>query len=128
MLVKMFMEFIGIMGTLIVCLSILPQCIKTYRTKSAKDLSTAYLSILMVGLILLTFYSVYRDVPVFVYGNILSMVSVAVLIILKRRYYRNNVYVFNREIVHHKERRKNHVSDDNAFTGYGESREYVQKS
>lgn len=123
----MFMEFIGIMGTLIVCLSILPQCIKTYRTKSAKDLSTAYLSILMVGLILLTFYSVYRDVPVFVYGNILSMVSVAVLIILKRRYYRNNVYIFNREIVHHKERRNNHVSDDNAFTGYGKSREYVQK-
>ena len=127
MLVKMFMEFIGIMGTLIVCLSILPQCIKTYRTKSAKDLSTAYLSILMVGLILLTFYSVYRDVPVFVYGNILSMVSVAVLIILKRRYYRNNVYVFNRKFVHYKERRKNDVTDDNAFTGYGKSRINVQK-
>lgn len=79
-------EFLGITGSLIICASIIPQVIKTYRTKSARDLSITYLSTLMIGIILLTIYSIHIRDLVFIFGNTLSMLSVSLLMILWRRY------------------------------------------
>jgi MtN3 and saliva related transmembrane protein len=87
MSIKIVMEFLGITGSLIICGSIIPQVIKTYKTKSARDLSIAYLMTLMTGLILLTVYSIYISDPVFIFGNVLSMLSIGILIGLWRRYY-----------------------------------------
>ena len=128
MIIKFVFEILGVLGSLIVCGSVIPQVIRTYHTKSARDLSITYLITLMLGVTLLTVYSFYLGDTVFIFGNTLSLISIGVLIILKRRYHRNNVYIFNRKTVHYKERRNNHVRNDDAFTGYGESREYVQKS
>jgi len=127
MSVKFIFESLGVLGSLIICGSVIPQVVRTYKTKSAKDLSIVYLIILMLGIVLLITYSVYVRDTVFILGNTLSLISVGVLIILKRRYHHNNVYIFNRKFVHYNERRNHHVTDDNAFTGYGKSREYVQK-
>ena len=127
MSVKFIFESLGVLGSLIICGSVIPQLVRTYKTKSARDLSITYLSTLMTGIVLLTIYSIYIGDTVFILGNTLSLISVGVLIGLWKRYHRNNVYIFNRKFVHYKERRKNHVTDDNAFTGYGKSREYVQK-
>lgn len=91
MLVKMAMEFVGITGTLIICLSILPQVIKVYKTKSARDLSITYLSGLMTGLVLLVIYSFYVGNKIFIFGNVLSLLSVALLIMLRKRYYKNGL-------------------------------------
>jgi len=91
MLVKMAMEFVGITGTLIICLSILPQVIKVYKTKSARDLSITYLSGLMTGLILLVIYSFYVGNKIFIFGNVLSLLSVLLLIILRKKYYKNGL-------------------------------------
>jgi len=79
-------EFLGITGSLIICASIIPQVIKTYRTKSARDLSITYLSTLMIGIILLTIYSIHIRDLVFIFGNTLSMLSVSLLMILWKRY------------------------------------------
>ena len=79
MSVKIAMEFLGIIGSLIICGSIIPQVIKTYRTKSARDLSITYLTTLMIGIILLTIYSIYISDPVFIFGNVLSLLSVVIL-------------------------------------------------
>lgn len=127
MSVKFIFESLGVLGSLIICGSVIPQVVRTYKTKSAKDLSIAYLIILMLGIVLLITYSVYVRDTVFILGNTLSLISVGVLIGLWNRYHRRNVYIFNRKFVHYKERRNHHVTDDNAFTGYGKSREYVQK-
>jgi len=124
---KIIFEFLGVLGSLIICASIIPQLIKTYRTKSAKDISISYLVTLMLGVVLLMVYSIYVRDTVFILGNALTLISIGVLIGLWRRYHRNNVYIFNRKFVHYKERRKNDVTDDNAFTGYGKSRINVQK-
>jgi MtN3 and saliva related transmembrane protein len=86
MFVQTVFEFLGIAGSLIICGSVIPQVIKTYRTKSARDLSITYLMTLMAGIILLTIYSVYIRDLVFIFGNILSMLSVGILMILWRRY------------------------------------------
>jgi MtN3 and saliva related transmembrane protein len=60
--------------------------IKTYRTKSARDLSITYLLALMTGIILLMIYSIYIGDMVFIFGNTLSMLSVSLLMILWKRY------------------------------------------
>ena len=89
MSVKIVMEFLGVTGSLIICGSVIPQVIKTYRTKSARDLSITYLTTLMIGIVLLTIYSVYIRDMVFIFGNVLSLLSVVILIGLWRRYYDN---------------------------------------
>ena len=86
MSISTIFEFLGITGSLIICASIIPQVIKTYRTKSARDLSITYLSTLMIGIILLTIYSIHIRDLVFIFGNTLSMLSVSLLMILWRRY------------------------------------------
>ena len=50
-------ELLGVTGSLIVCGSVIPQIIRTYRTKSARDLSIAYLASLMTGLVMLMVYT-----------------------------------------------------------------------
>lgn len=104
MFIKMAMEFVGITGTLIICLSVIPQLIKTYRTKSAKDLSVTYLITLTAGLFLLVIYSLYIGNRVFIFGNVLSLFSVVVLIGLRKRYRSNNlIKIKNRALLKGKE-------------------------
>jgi MtN3 and saliva related transmembrane protein len=86
MSISTIFEFLGITGSLIICASIIPQVIKTYRTKSARDLSITYLSALMTGIVLLMIYSIYIGDMVFIFGNTLSMLSVSLLMILWKRY------------------------------------------
>lgn len=92
MSVKIVFEFLGITGSLIICGSVIPQVIRTYRTKSARDLSIAYLVTLMTGIIMLTLYSVYIRDLVFIFGNVLSILSIGILIGLWKRYYYNGLY------------------------------------
>ena len=86
MSIQMVFEFLGVTGSLIICGSVIPQVMKTYRTKSARDLSITYLMTLMTGIILLTVYSIYVRDLVFIFGNTLSMLSVGILMLLWRRY------------------------------------------
>ena len=86
MSIQMVFEFLGMTGSLIICGSVIPQVMKTYRTKSARDLSNTYLMTLMTGIILLTVYSIYIRDLVFIFGNTLSMLSVGILMLLWRRY------------------------------------------
>jgi MtN3 and saliva related transmembrane protein len=79
-------EILGITGSLIVSVSVLPQIIKTYRTKKANDLSILYLGILMTGLVMITLYSVYVGNLVFIFGNLWSVASTGILIVLCYRY------------------------------------------
>ena len=86
MSIQVVFEFLGIAGSLTICGSIVPQMIRTYRTKSARDLSINYLMTLMTGIILLTVYSIYIRDLVFIFGNTLSLLSVGILMVLWRRY------------------------------------------
>jgi len=104
MLVKMAMELVGMTGTLIICLSIIPQILRVYKTKSARDLSIAYLSALMTGLVLLVIYSFYVGNLVFIFGNVLSLLSVVMLIILRRKYSKNGLArIIHLEVIQGKE-------------------------
>lgn len=84
-------EFMGTMGSVIVCMSTLPQIIKTFRTKRADDFSILYLFSLMTGMVMIMGYAVYVYDPVFIIGNGLSLFSTGLLIVLWFRYRRKPV-------------------------------------
>ncbi len=86
-MISILFELLGITGSLIVCGSVIPQIIRTYRTKSAHDLSIAYLASLMTGMLMLMVYSVYIRDFVFIFGNILSILSIGTLMGLWKRYH-----------------------------------------
>ena len=79
-------ELLVVTGSLIVCGSVIPQIVRTYMTKSAHDLSIAYLISLMTGIVMLMVYSVHIRDFVFIFGNILSILSVGTLMGLWKRY------------------------------------------
>ena len=79
-------QTLGTTGSLVVCASAIPQIIKTYRTKSAGDLSILYLGILMFGMALLQSYSLYIKDFVFIFGNTLSVSSTGILIAMWFKY------------------------------------------
>lgn len=83
-------ELMGTVGSLIICISALPQIMKTYRTKKADDISISYLMTLMSGMTLTMIYSLYVGDLVFIFGNSLSVLSTGVLIFLCLRY-RNQI-------------------------------------
>ena len=66
------MEFIGFLGVLLIQVSMLPQIYRTYKTRSAKDVDLAYLTILLIGLALLLSYAISITDLVFIVGNTLS--------------------------------------------------------
>ncbi len=80
MTAQVIFESLGTTGSLLVCASAIPQILKTYRTKSAGDLSIVYLGILMFGMALLQVYSIYVNDFVFIFGNTLSVLTTGVLI------------------------------------------------
>ena len=84
-------EILGTVGALVICISAVPQVIKTYTTKSSGDLSIIYLCMLMTGMTLLQIYSVGVYDFVFIFGNTLSMVMTGLLIIMWFRYQKNNI-------------------------------------
>ena len=80
------METIGTLGSVIICSSAVPQIIKTYRTKSSKDLSVFYLYVLLTGMIFMEIYSIYIWNWIFIVGNSLSIAMTGVMILFWYRY------------------------------------------
>lgn len=83
---KFIFETLGTTGSMVVCASAIPQILKTYRTKSADDLSILYLGALIFGMTLLQLYSIYVRDFVFIFGNTLALSSTGILIILCFKY------------------------------------------
>lgn len=64
-------EIVGYVAGFLVAVSLSPQVIKTWRTRSARDISTVWTVILMSGLSLWVVYGIVnRIVPLAVFGII----------------------------------------------------------
>ncbi len=62
-------EIIGFIAGFFVSIALLPQVIKTWRSKSSKDISLGWTIILMSGLFLWIVYAfIYWILPLFVFG------------------------------------------------------------
>lgn len=79
--VNFMFEVVGILGSLIVCISACPQIAKTWKTKKANDLSIYYLLSLMIGILMITIYSIRLADVIFIFANTLSILSTGILIV-----------------------------------------------
>ncbi len=82
----MIKEVIAIIATLLVTTSYIPQIIKGYRTKSLKDLSTSFLVIVGIGVLLWILYGIFNSDFTFIIANAVILVFVITLILMKFYY------------------------------------------
>ncbi len=82
----MDLEILGLFGGLLVTISLLPQVIKSYKTKSTKDISIVYTIILMAGLALWVLYAILnRIIPLAIFASVEFFMTLS-LLILKLKY------------------------------------------
>ena len=77
---------LGLVAGALTTAAYFPQLIKTWRSKSAGDISWTMLITLCMGIVLWLVYGVYvHDLPV-ILANVLTLVFTSVILILKIRY------------------------------------------
>ena len=77
---------IGLIAALFTTVSLLPQLIKVYQTKSAKDISTGMFTLFGGGVLLWFVYGVFvNDLPIMV-ANSLAFIQAAVILFFKAKY------------------------------------------
>ncbi|GAB6183477.1 SemiSWEET transporter [Thermodesulfovibrio hydrogeniphilus] len=79
-------NLIGIIAGIITTSALIPQAIKIYRTKSARDVSLAMFIFLAVGIALWLFYGLLiKELPV-IMANFFSLIIISLIIVMKIRY------------------------------------------
>ncbi|WP_297212735.1 MULTISPECIES: SemiSWEET transporter [Thermodesulfovibrio] len=79
-------NLVGIIAGIITTSALLPQAIKIYRTKSARDISLAMFIFLAVGVTLWLIYGILiKEVPV-IAANFFSLLLIMAIIAMKIRY------------------------------------------
>jgi len=77
---------IGLIAALFTTVSLLPQLIKVYKTKSTKDISTGMFTLFGTGVLLWFVYGVFiNDIPIIV-ANSLAFIQAAVILFFKTKY------------------------------------------
>lgn len=77
-----YIEMLGYLGGALVTISLLPQVIKSYTTKSTKDISIVYTLILMAGLALWISYATLNHiVPLLLSASIELFITTSLFIL-----------------------------------------------
>ncbi|MTF38213.1 SemiSWEET transporter [Cyanobacterium aponinum] len=81
-----WITIIGLMAGSLTTISFLPQAIKTWRSKSAKDISLAMFLCFCFGVILWIIYGLFiMDIPVLV-TNIVTLILAGTILFFKLKY------------------------------------------
>ncbi len=79
-------DILGYVAGLITAFTFLPQVIKTWKTKSAKDVSLAMFVIALTNQILWLAFGMLRDDPVIIITNAVMLFMTSIMISLKLKY------------------------------------------
>lgn len=79
-------QILGLVAGTITSITFLPQVIKIWQTKSAKDLSMAMLLLLMLGVILWLAYGLFVMDAAIIYTNSMVLVMSLVMLYFKLRF------------------------------------------
>lgn len=79
-------EIIGFVAGLLVATSVLPQVIKSWKTKSTKDISIAWSAINLIGQILWIVYGVYIQSASLVVMSSITLAMNISMVVLKLRF------------------------------------------
>ena len=77
---------IGIIAALLTTFGFVPQIIKIYKTKSAKDVSIMTLFQFSTGTLLWAIYGIYIGDHIIIAANIITFITVIITVILYYRY------------------------------------------
>jgi MtN3 and saliva related transmembrane protein len=77
------------MAATLTMLSFVPQIVKSLKTKSVKDVSFFTLVQFSLGVILWMVYGIYRKDPIIIYANLVSLVTLVILIAMYFKYRKN---------------------------------------
>ena len=77
---------IGLIAAAFTTVSLFPQLIKVWKTKSTKDISTGMFTLYCGGVLLWFIYGVYlQDVPI-ILANFLAFVQTLIILMFKAKY------------------------------------------
>jgi MtN3 and saliva related transmembrane protein len=77
---------IGLIAALFTTVSLLPQLIKVYKTKSTKDISTGMFTLFGTGVLLWFVYGVFVNDLSIIVANSLAFIQAAVILFFKAKY------------------------------------------
>ena len=80
------LEILGLIAGTITSITFLPQVIKVWQTKSAKDLSLVMLLLLMLGVILWLIYGLMLMNVAIIYTNSMVLAMSLILLFFKLKY------------------------------------------
>src|SRR6187455_1969605 len=81
-----FIQLLGLAAGMLTTIAFLPQVIKTWKTRSAKDLSLGMFSLFCVGVAMWLAYGVLKqDIPV-IAANLLTLMLASTLLFFKLRF------------------------------------------
>jgi MtN3 and saliva related transmembrane protein len=79
-------QFIGLAAGALTTSAFLPQVVKTWKSRSAKDLSLGMFSLFCLGVLLWLIYGIIvRDIPV-IAANLLTLMLASTLLVFKLRF------------------------------------------
>lgn len=77
---NMNIEIVGFIGSGIIASALAPQVIKSWKTKSTKDISLLWNSLLLIGLIVFVFYGVgIKSRPIMIFTSIEATFTLSLL-------------------------------------------------
>ena len=79
-------DLLGLSAGSLTTISFVPQVIKTWRSKSADDISTGMFAIFSIGLVMWLIYGLYLQSLPIIIANTVTLVLTLVILILKYRY------------------------------------------
>ncbi|RLN97957.1 hypothetical protein BBJ28_00024961 [Nothophytophthora sp. Chile5] len=81
-----FYDTLGLVGSFLVSAALVPQIIKVYRSKSARDISTAFQYVFALGVTCITIYGVGEALwPIWI-PSMLELLAGIVLLLMKHYY------------------------------------------
>lgn len=83
---KSFVQLLGLIAGTCTTVAFLPQVVKTWKSRSAKDLSLGMFSIFSLGVALWLVYGfLVQDIPV-IAANLITLMLASTLLVFKLRY------------------------------------------
>ncbi|HKA73966.1 MAG TPA: SemiSWEET family transporter [Xanthobacteraceae bacterium] len=74
---------LGMLGTALSTLSLLPQVVHTWRTRSAADISAAWLIVALISMLVWLTYGYLVQAPAIVWANALTFVQAGYILLVK---------------------------------------------
>ena len=76
----MDIEMVGFLGSAIIASALAPQVVKSWKTKSTKDISLLWNTLLLIGLIVFVIYGIgIKSRPIMIFTSIEAMFTLSLL-------------------------------------------------